>query len=167
MFGRGYAKPRMAALGMGRGEVDGDARELAGRKDSGEVGGIAGNDQRVFEAQVENELGCVHNAHGLAVHADEQGVGVALRHGGDISALAAAQIEMHMIKALDTARNERAACFGPTAPVRRSAGLDGVGRAFDALVEDEVLGHTCVHGGLSDGIGASGRSGLIMRLARA
>ena len=42
-----YAKPRIAALGMGRGEVDGDAREFAGRKDSGEVGGIAGNDQQM------------------------------------------------------------------------------------------------------------------------
>ncbi len=88
----------------------------------------------------------MHNADWLAVHADEERVGMALRHGGDVRPLAAAEVEVHALKAPVPAWDERETGLGPTAPVRLGARLDGVGCALDALVEDEVLGHTCMHG---------------------
>lgn len=54
---------------------------------------------------------------------------------------------MHPLKALGAMLGERMARFGPAPPIRCGTSLDGVGCALDALVEDEVFGHTCMHGG--------------------
>ncbi len=152
--GVGEAKARLALARERRGEVEVDARELAGGEGLCHAMAVPGEKDDVLEAALCGEAAGVRHAEGLAVHAEEEHVWLAARCLHRESALAAAQVEAYLAKASGLLRAVRwgggvaqgVACLGPAAGIVLRRRFDVVCVALEALLEDKVLGCACVHG---------------------
>ena len=138
---RHEALGRLLLARVGRGEVDGDARQLAGGEEAHEVVAEAGDDEGVAETLLDDVLGGVYDADRLAIQPDEQHVGLGGGGCGEEGALAAAHVEAHLAEG--RAADGRAG-IGPASGEARGLELDGVGVALEALLEHEVPGKACV-----------------------
>ena len=143
-----HAKVRVALSGEGRGEVEVNARELAGREELADAHPGAGDHHHVWEAALADALGCVCHADGLGVHGDEEHVRLAARRLDGERPLPAAEVEADLAVApgLRTGADAAPAGLGPPAAPALRRELNGVRVAFEALLEDEVLGKPRVKG---------------------
>ncbi len=165
------AAARLSLAWERRGEVEVDARELAGGEGLGHAMAVPGEKDDVLDAALCGEATGVRHAEGLAVHAEEEHVWLAAGGLHREGALAAAQVEADLAKAPRVRRAAR--CGGAAqgvASLRPAAGivlrrrLDEVRVALKALLEDKVLGCACVHG--ASAILCSSRRWMRMRCLR-
>lgn len=143
----------LTLAGERRGEVEVDARELAGGEGLGHAVPVPGEKDNVLEAALCGEATGVGHAERLAVHAEEEHVRLATSGLHREGALAAAQVKADLAKAPGA---RRSACCGgaaqgvaglrPAARIVLWCRLDEVRVALEALLEDKVLGCACVHG---------------------
>ena len=136
-----------------RRKVEVDGRKLTRPKDRAHVLARRGYEHHVLEPCPHGPLGGVGDADRLEVHTHEEHVGLAARHLGGKVTLAAAEVKPDLAVAtegrtlafdLPVLPPKRKACLGPVADVAGGFDLDGIGIAFEPLLQDEVLGEPCM-----------------------
>ena len=131
------------SLGMRRGKVDGDGIELACGKRLRQRCSASGQDECVGQFLFADFLRGIGDADGLLVHADKEGVGLAVGALDQIGSLATAKIQVKVFEGL-------AACgrtgLAPISGIGLGVRLNRIGVALQALLEHKVLRRANVDG---------------------